>query len=192
MSSVENPNFSIDTQNFRVTEVCHVRDYLEEEAQRHRTTRRRYRRVVDAMTYTAVVSNAISACCGGAAVATLTAGITAPLSLVLAALSLGAGGIATVCTVTGKLLGKKLTKHERIENTARVSQDTVSAVVSKALIDQKISHDEYAAVLRQVDQYRQQKLEHRATLKYNDTDKVKNDEIRSQVQTEVKKLVERS
>ena len=73
-----------------------------------------------------------------------------------------------------------------------MSQDTVSAVVSKALIDQKISHDEYAAVFRQVDQYRQQKLEHRATLKYNDTDKVKNDEIRSQVQTEVKKLVERS
>ena len=46
--------------------------------------------------------------------------------------------------------------------------------MSKALIDHKISHDEYAAVLRQAHQYRQQKLKHRATLKYNDIDKVKN------------------
>ena len=61
-------------------------------------------------------------------------------------------------TLTGKMLGKKIINHARIEHTARVSQDTISAVVSKALIDQNISHDEDAAVLRQADQYRQQNI----------------------------------
>ena len=113
-----------------------MREYLEQEAQSHGATRRRYGRVTGAMPYTAVESNGIAGCCGGAAVATLTARITTPVFLVLAALSLGAGGIATVYTLTGKMLGKYITKNGRIENTARVSQTTISAVVSKALIDQ--------------------------------------------------------
>ena len=68
-----------------------------------------------------------------------------------------------------------------------MSQDTISAVVSKALIDQNISHDVYVTVVRQADQYRQQKLKHQIA-KYKDADKAKNDEIRAQVRTGVNEL----
>ena len=51
----------VGTQNFGLIEVRRVREYLEQEAQSHGATRRRYGRVAGAMTYTVVVSNEIAA-----------------------------------------------------------------------------------------------------------------------------------
>ena len=148
-----------DDQAFRLSETRRVRDHLEEDVRRHGTTRRRYKRAANALTYTGIVTNTAAAGCGGAAVATLAGGITAPASLVLGAVALGSGGIGTACTVAGKLLERRIVKNERIETAAKTRRDAVSAVTSKALSDQRISQDEFAVVLQQGEQFRRQKAE---------------------------------
>ena len=178
-----------DDQNFRLSEVRRVRDHLEEEAQRRGATLKRYKRAANALAYAGVATNCLAAGCGGAAVGTLAAGITAPASLVLGAVALGSGGIATACTTAGNLLSRRITKYGRIETTARTHHDTVSAVVSKALADQNIGHDEYAVVLQQLELFRQQKAKYQAGSRAGgvDFEKAKN-ELKAQVRAEVGEL----
>ena len=180
------PNVPPDDQAFRLAEVRRVREELEYDAQLHGATRRRYKRVSNALSYAGVAINAVAASCGGASVATLAGGVTAPVSLVLGVVALASGAFATTCSVAGKLLSKRITKHERIETAARTRNDTVGAVVSKALVDQSISHDEYAAVLRQAEQYRQQKIKLRTSSRADSSDleKVKN-ELKAQFREEL-------
>ena len=104
---------------------------------------------------------------------------------------MGSGGIGTACTVAGKLLERRIAKHERIETAARTRHDAVSAVVSKALSDQRISHDEYAVVLQQGEQFRRQKAELRAADRppRAGTDEKTKNELKERVRAEVSELL---
>ena len=134
-------------------------------------------------------ANVSAAACGGAGVATLASGIAAPAALPLGAVALGAGAVAAGCGLASKLIAKKVTKHERVEMAAKTRFDTVSAVVSKALQDQ-VSHDEYAVVLREAEQYRQRKQGFHVAYRKDASGetaeilKAKN-ELRAQVQAEL-------
>ena len=106
----------------------------------------------------------------------------------MGAVASGAGGVPTACIVAGKLLGKRIAKHERISAAAGTRLAAVSAVASKALSDQRISHDEYAVVLLQVEQYQRQKAEYRAASRTGHLEKSKM-ELRTQVRAEVNDLL---
>ena len=186
MGSPPGRDAPVEHQAFRLSEIRRVREDLERDAHHHGATRRRYKRAANILTYAGIASNTAAAGCGGAAVATLAGGITAPASLVLGACSLCAGGTGTACPVAGKMLDASIAKHERIETTARTRHDAVSAVVSKAAKDRVISHDEYAMVLQQAEQYRRQKAEYRAAAR---TKRSKND-IRSQVRDELNEALQ--
>ena len=180
------PELFASEQAYRVSEIRRVRDQLQDETQRRGVTLRRYKRAANAFTYLSTACNCLAAAAGGGAVATLSIGVTAPASLALGALALGSGAVATAAATAGSLLAKRVTKHERIATAASTHFDTISAVVSKALADQTISHDEYAAVLRQLDHYRRQKETLRAGARAEA--KPKNDDIRAQVRDEVREL----
>lgn len=152
----------LNDQSFRLGEIRRVCSELQQDAKRHASTLRRYKRVANTLTYTTVATNTISATFGGAAVATLAASAVAPVvSLILGSVTVGSAAIGTTCSMAVKLLSKSITKHERIQTAAKTRCDCVSAIVSQALLDGQISHREYASVLRQAAQFRVQKKEYR-------------------------------
>ena len=62
-------------------------------------------------------------------------------------------GIAT-SHATQKILASKAKKHEKIKTLAESKLDTISGIVSKAVEDSHISHQEYQLILKEIEHYR--------------------------------------
>jgi len=101
-----------------------------------------------------------------ASVATLTTGVGIPISVVLASAGLVLGIGSAVIHKTQKVLNPKAKKHYKIKILAESKLDSISGIVSKAVEDAHISHEEYRFVLREVEHYRKIKEQIRTKSKH--------------------------
>ena len=62
-------------------------------------------------------------------------------------------GASALC----KILLKKVEKHERIKNTAQAKMSSINGLVSDALKNNEISHEEYQVIMREHENYRELK-----------------------------------
>ena len=74
------------------------------------------------------------------------------------AVSLGAlGGFCGITSVISgswaKMISKNVSKHEITVSLCRAKSNTIKDLVSKALIDEKISHEEFLLVKSEIDKY---------------------------------------
>ena len=78
-----------------------------------------------------------------ASVVTLTTGVGLPISIVLASTGLLLGLGSGVIHKTQKIFESKAKKHDKIKTLAESKLDSISGLVSKAIEDTNISHEEY-------------------------------------------------
>ena len=74
------------------------------------------------------------------------------------AVSLGAlGGFCAITSVISgswaKMISKNVSKHETTVSLCCAELNTIKDIVSKALIDEKISHEEFLVVKSEIDKY---------------------------------------
>ena len=89
-----------------------------------------------------------------ASVATLTTGVGAPISIVLASTGLLLGLGSGIIHKTQKVFESKAKKHDKIKTLAESKLDSISQLISKAVEDTHISHDEYNFILKEIEHYR--------------------------------------
>ena len=92
-----------------------------------------------------------------ASIATLTTGIGTPIGIILASTGLFLGLGSVVIHKTQKMFDSKAKKHDKIKTLAESKLDTISGIVSKAVEDSHISHQEYKLILKEVEHYRKMK-----------------------------------
>ena len=80
-----------------------------------------------------------------------------PISIVLASTGLFLGLRSTVIHKTQKVFESKAKKQDKIKTLAESKLDTISGIVSKAIEDSHISHQEYQLILKEVEHYRKMK-----------------------------------
>ena len=90
-------------------------------------------------------------------IATLTTGIGTPIGIILASTGLFLGLGSVVIHKTQKMFDSKAKKHDKIKTLAESKLDTISSIVSKAVEDSRISHQEYQLILKEVEHYRKMK-----------------------------------
>ena len=100
-----------------------------------------------------------------ASIVTLTTGIGMPISVVLASTGLLLGVGSVVTHKTQKIFNSKAKKHDKIKTLAESKLDTISGIVSKAVEDSHIDHQEYLLILKEVEHYRTMKEEIRTKSK---------------------------
>ena len=66
---------------------------------------------------------------------------------------------------TQKIFNSKAKKHDKIKTLAESKLDTISGLVSKAVEDSHIDHQEYLLILKEVEHYRKMKEEIRTKTK---------------------------
>ena len=125
----------------------------------------------------------------------LSTGVGAPV-----ALGLGISGAATgAISIFGNIVGRKTTikaeKHLKIKTLACAKLDTIASHVSKALLDNFISDDEFKLIMDELNKYKAMKEE----IKNNIKKKLKTEEEESLTETgrqeareSFRKLVERN
>ena len=74
------------------------------------------------------------------------------------------GAVGAVCALTSvataslaKIISKKVSKHEKTVSVCQAKINTVKDVVSKALTDNKISHEEFLLIKKECEKYYEMK-----------------------------------
>jgi hypothetical protein len=117
---------------------------------------------------------------GAAGIGVLSTIIAAPVAIAMESVALGAGLLSMVGGQTNKKLNRKAEKHEKIKTLADAKLNTISGLISKALVDDRISDEEYSIILNELNSFIQIREEIKSKVKVGiDEEKERGDVIAS-------------
>ena len=143
-----------ESQTYRLKKIDEVEKFLRDEISYRDQKYKKFKRhstassVSDTSIITTITALEI------ASVAALTTGVGLPISIVLASTGLLLGLGSAVIHKTQRIFDSKAKKHDKIKTLAESKLNTISSLVSKAVEDSHISHEEYQFILKEVEQYR--------------------------------------
>ena len=151
--------------SYRLNVIRDVQKFLEEEIKKREAFSKKYFRIAKVvnMIDNGLITITIGA--EGIGAVLLATGAGAPF-----ALALGISGAATgLISLIGNIFSKKATtkaeKHLKIKTLATAKLDTIATHVSKALIDDFVSPDEFNLVMEEMNKYKTLKEEVRTNTK---------------------------
>ena len=139
--------------NFRLKQCADWLSLLEKDLQDCEKVYKKYKRARSALLNLSTGSGTLSvALCGGGLGTGLT-GVGLPVSVALGVV----GGVCALTSVATASLAKavsgKVSKHEKTVSVCQAKINTIKDVVSKALTDNKISHEEFVLVKSEYEKY---------------------------------------
>ena len=154
-----------DDESYRLKKIDELEKFLRSEVEsRHKLTKR-FKRRATATTFSDTSVIAAITALEIASLVTLTTGIGMPISVILGSTGLFLGLGSAVIHMTQKIFDSKAKKHDKIKTLAESKLDTISCIVSKAIEDSHISHQEYQLILKEIEHYRTMKEEIRTKSK---------------------------
>ena len=175
--------------------ITDVQNFLEEEISKREAFSKKYFRVAK---YVSVVDSILigaTVCAEVAAAALLVSGAGSPI-----ALGLGLSGASTgAISLFGNIVVRKTTirteKHLKIKTLASAKLDTIASHISKALMDDFISDEEFKLIMEELNKYKAMKEEIRNNTKKKLKEEEKESLIemgRQEARESFRKLVEKN
>ena len=164
--------------SYRLKYIQDVQRFLEEEIKQRQAFSKKYFRIsriidiVDRGLITVTVG------AEGVGAALLATGAGAPLALVLGISGAITGGISLIGSFVSTKTSSKAKKHLRISDMAISKLDTIASHISKALMDDFISNEEFNLILDELNKYKALKEEIRS----NNKKKLKKEEEESLIE----------
>ena len=152
-------------QAYRLQKISETEKFLHDEIDKRDSLTKRFKRRATATSISDTSVLAAITALEAASIATLITGIGIPISVVLASTGLLLGIGSAIIHKTQKVFDSKAKKHDKIKTLAESKLDTISAIVSKAVEDSQISHQEYQLILKEVERYRTMKEQIRSKSK---------------------------
>ena len=146
-----------DDESYRLKKIDEIEKFLRSEVESRDKLTKRFKRRATATTISDGSVIAAITALEIASIVTLTTGVGMPLSVVLASTGLFLGLGSGIIHKTQKIFDSKAKKHDKIKTLAESKLDTISGIVSKAIEDSHISHQEYQLILKEVEHYRKMK-----------------------------------
>ena len=143
--------------NFRMQKANEVFKYLSDETSHYRLVAKKYKRTKTIINYASFSASGISGFLSAGSVAAAFTVIGAPATIPIGCVASLFGLTAAGLTGFYKKLEPKLIKHCKIMTLALSKCDTVNRILSKSLIDGKISDSEFQSILDEKESYRIQK-----------------------------------
>lgn len=141
-------------QTYRLKKIGDIEGFLRAEVRNRDSLSKQFKRrattatISDTSVITAITALEV------ASVVTLTTGVGMPVSIALASAGLILGFSSAIVHKAQKVFDSKAKKHDKIKTLAESKLDSISGLVSKAVEDANISHDEYQFILKEVEHYR--------------------------------------
>ena len=159
------PTAPPDDESYRLKKIDELEKFLRSEVESRDKLTKRFKRRATASTISDTSVIAAITALEVASIVTLTTGIGMPISVVLASTGLLLGLGSGIIHKTQKIFDSKAKKHDKIKTLAESKLDTISGLVSKAVEDSHIDHQEYLRILKEVEHYRTMKEEIRTKSK---------------------------
>ena len=143
--------------NFYMHKANEVLKNLSDEVSHYRLVAKKYKRTEKIIDYACFSSCGISGFLSAGGVAAALTGIGIPAAIPIGCVACLFGLTAAGLTRFYKKLEPKLNKHCKIMTLAMSKYDTVNRILSKSLIDRKISDSEFQSILDEKESYLIQK-----------------------------------
>ena len=155
IETIDKTNLTNQTK-FRLDEISKIENYFIEEINQRKSCSKKLSKYVAAFDYIDKILIVLSATTGGVSICSFTSIVGALVGIASAGFTL----IFSLTTgITKKLLNitrKKKEKHDKILMLAKSKLDS-KTVISQALIDMDISHEEFVTTLKEKDNYENMK-----------------------------------
>ena len=164
--------------SYRLKYIQDVQRYFEEEIKQRQAFSKKYFRIAKIIN---MVDNGLittTVCVGGAGAVLLATGAGAPLGVALEVSGAATGGISLIGNIVSKKARTKAEKHLRISDMAISKLDTIGSHISKALMDNFVSPEEFNLILEEMNKYKALKEEIRS----NNKKKLKKEEEESLIE----------
>ena len=179
----------------RLKVISNVQKFLEEEISKREAFSKKYFRVAKYVSVVDSVLIGITVCAEAASAVLLATGVASPI-----ALGLGISGVATgAISLFGNVAVRKTTirveKHLKIKMLASAKLDTIASHISKALMDDHISDEEFKLIMEELNKYKAMKEEIRNNTKKKLKEEEKESLIeigRQEARESFRKLVEKN
>ena len=173
-------NGGLDDQghSYRLKVITDVQKFLEDEIQKRDAFSKKYFRVARIINLADNVLIGVTICAEGAGAVLLSTGVGAPLAVGLGISGAATGAISLIGNIVVKKTTTKAEKHLKIKTLAAAKLDTIASHISKAMIDNFISDDEFKLIMDELNEYKAMKEE----IKNNTKKKLKTEEEESLIE----------
>ena len=151
--------------SYRLKYIQEVQTFLEEEIKQREASSKKYFRMSRIIS---IVDNGLAAVTlgiGGTGGALMFTGVGAPIAAALAISGTALGGLTIIGKFCSRKAAFKAIKHKEIRAIAVSKLNTVASHISKALMDDFITNEEFNLILEEVNKYKVLKEEVRSNTK---------------------------
>ena len=151
--------------SYRLKIIREVQEFLEEEIKNREAFSKKYFRIAKVVN---IVDNAlitITIGAEGTSAVLLSTGVGAPFALALGISGVVTGAISLIGNIFSKKATTKAEKHLKIKTLAMAKLDTIASHVSKAMMDDFISDEEFKLIMEEMNKYKTLKEEVRNNTK---------------------------
>ena len=162
MNEIDKTNLT-DQTKIRLNKITEIEDCFHQEINQRKSCSKKLSKYVTAFDYIDKILIVLSAMSGGVSIISFTSVVGAPVfkSVVGAPsasftliFSLTTGIIEKLLSITSK---KRRKKHDKILMLAKSKLNSIKTLVSRALINLEISHEEFFAIFKEKDKYEKMK-----------------------------------
>ena len=164
--------------SYRLKIIREVQEFLEEEIKNREAFSKKYFRIAKGvnMVDNALITITIGA--EGTSAVLLSTGVGAPFALALGISGVVTGAVSLIGNIFSKKATTKAEKHLKIKTLAMSKLDTIASHVSKAMMDDFISNEEFKLIMEEMEKYKAMKEE----IRNNTKKKLKTEEEESLIE----------
>ena len=147
------------SQEFRLKNIDETRNYLIEEINRNELMSKKHKKVCTTLNYIEhflILASTITGCISISAFVSL---LGIPIGITNSAIGLKICAITVGIKKFKSIIKKKKKKHDKIVLLAKSKLNSIEVLISKALIDSVISHDEFVLINNVQKEYGEMKEE---------------------------------
>ena len=160
-------------QQFRLNKINKIKDYFVAEIKERESLSKRLNKYIASFDYFAKSLTVLSVTTSSTSSASFATVIGAPVGMVSASFSLAFSISAGIIKKLLKTTRNKKKKHNKIVMLARSKLNSIESKISKALMDNEISHEDFETIINEEKKYRELKESIRMMNSYrSDAEKV--------------------
>ena len=137
----------------RLDKITEIENYFNQEINQRKSCIKKLIKYVAAFDYIDRILIVLSATIGGVSICSFTSVVVAPVGIASASFNLS---FSLTTGIVKKLLSitrNKKKKHDKILMLAKSKLNSIETLISQALIDMEISHEEFITILKEKDKY---------------------------------------
>ena len=151
--------------SYRLKIIREIQEFLEEEIKNRESFSKKYFRIAKVVNIIDNTLITITIGAEGTSAVLLSTGVGAPFALALGISGVVTGAISLIGNIFSKKATTKAEKHLKIKTLAMAKLDTIASHVSKAMMDDFISDEEFKLVMDEMNKYKTLKEEVRNNTK---------------------------